>query len=909
MTPTPQPPRLARQLARWLLRGDTREVIAGDLDQEFTERIAEGGTIAAARRHYWRQSLASVGAVHREAWSRRFGSLDRLRPLQGLGLDLRAVLRILRRSPGYAAVAILSLAIGIGASTAVVSVVRQILLQRLPVDRPDELRLIYWSPQNAQLGFSNLNSSGFRDDAGVYYNSNYSWADYTAMRAAASDGTEICGFNSAGSLTVSIDGRPSVAANGLLVTGNFFSTVRPPLARGRGLAGADDTPASPLVAVIGYGLWTRLFGNDPSVINKTVRVNDVPVTIVGVTADGYRGLSPSGFSAETDITLALASQPLIVSRWSQPGRPLTSTPTLKWIRAMARVQAGRDAALTESLQTTLRRTFTDAGAQAAVAAKVTIGVFPGARGLDSLRTQLIQPLRILSMVVGIVLLIACLNVAGLMLARGVSQQRELVIRRALGAGRARIMRQLLLESLILSAAGGISGLLLALLAAPVLESLLTAGLGTQGVSVALDWPLLGTTAAIACTCGLLAGLLPSLRFSRHAGAFLHARAGTSAPKLRVGRALLVLQIAISLPLVVGAGLLLRTLHNFGRIELGFNPHDLVVFSLDPTLSGKRPDRPAVVFPELLDRIEAIPGVTSATLIENVLISGWESNSTAFVDGQKIDMYMNAVGPHYHETMQVPLLEGRAVGNSDVYGHTPAVVINQTAATKYFKGSAVGRHFTVGSQDVEVVGVAGDTKYDGMRNEVPATMLQSYLQRRMGGMHVVVRTAVPAATLQPAIQRAVAAIDPAMPITALTTQDDQIDESIGKERVFTRLLSVFGLFALLLASVGLHGVTSYSVARRTSEFGVRIALGAQRSQLLWIVLRQVIVLAIIGLAIGIPIAWLAGPAVQSLLFGLEPSDPATLAVASIVMAFVALAAGLRPARRAAKMEALQALRAE
>jgi len=905
------PPRLARALATWLLRGDAGEVIVGDLDQEFAEAIAAGTPARAARRHYWRQTLASIAAARRGARPIAVATTPAsFGPLRGLSLDLRSVIRTLRASPGYVFVAVLSLAIGIGANTAVFSMVRQLLLEPLPVDRPDELRLLYWTPNtNDPVKIRNLNSSGYRDAAGIFYRSNFSYAEYTAMRDAAIGSADLSGFNLAPNLTVSAGGRPPIVANGMLVSGGFFSTVRPPLALGRGLTASDDAPGAPAAVVIGYGLWTRLFGNDPNVLGRTIRLSDAPVTIVGVTGPAYRGLSQGGFIPETDVTIAIAQQPLVTPNWADPGESLFTASNLNWVRVIARVRPGTETPAIEVLQPSLRSALADGGLTAAQAAVASPRLLPGSRGLDSLRTSAILPLRVLSAVVAVVLLIACINIAGLMLARGVSRQRELAVRRALGAGRARIMRQLLLESVILSIAGGAAGLGLALVTAPVLQSMLASGLGTNGVGVALDWPLLAATGALACTAGVLAGLLPAIRFSRHGDTMLKERT-SAAPRLMVGRALLALQLAISLPLVVGAGLFLRTIQNLGTVDLGFNPRGLVLFTLDPTLSGRAPDRSAIVFPQLLERLEQIPGVTSASVAENALISGWESDSTVTVNGRSANMYLNGVGPHYLETMEVPLLSGRSIGPSDRFESSSVAVINQSAARRFFgSDSPIGQHFAVGRRDVEVIGVMGDSKYDDLRHDVPPTMLRSYLQRQMGTMHVIVRADVPVPTLRPSIERAVHDIDPSLPIGDFRTQTDQIDQTIGKERVFTRLLTVFGLFALLLACVGLHGVTSYSVARRTNEFGIRLALGAQRSQLLWLVLRQVVVLAVVGLAIGLPAAWLTGQTVRSLLFGLEPTDPSTILVSAAIMAAVAIAAGLWPARRAARMEALNALRTE
>jgi predicted permease len=907
------PPRLARSLALLLLRGDAREVIVGDLDQEFAEAISSGVRPARARRQYWRQTIASITAARRPAHSQR----ARVRPLhlvRGLSLDLTAVLRVLRRSPGYAAIAVLSLAIGIGANTTIFSVARQLLMMPLPVERPDELRIVYWTPRhNGALGINNIAGSGFAGESGLFYRSNFTYPQFTAMQHVVAGSANLAAYNFLRGLTASVNGRPPVATTGMLASGNFFETVRPPFALGRGLSAPDDTAGAPVVAVISHGLWTRLFDNDPGVLGKTVRVNNVPVEIVGVTAAGYRGLSLTGFTPATDVTVALAKQPVISPEWSGTTSLFTS-PRTYWVRLIARAPGATDAAIRDALQATFGSLLLDGGIKPEIAAKSSVGVFPGARGLDSLRRGALLPLRILAAVAGVVLFIACVNVAGLMLARGVSRQREMAVRRALGAGRGRIMRELLLESVLLSVAGGATGLVVALWMAPTLQTMVAAGLGATGVTVALDWPLLIAATAIACAAGILAGLLPALRFSRSAGALLGDRSGAAGtPRLRIGRVLLALQIGVSLPLVAGAGLFLRTLHNLGGVDLGFNPHEVVLFTIDPTMNGRKPEQRTAIYPRLLERLEAIPGVTSATLLENALISGSESNTSLIIGGREVEIYWNSIGPHYHETMGVPLVAGRSIRPSDTdRGAHGVAVLNQTAAQQIFGTRApIGArfHMPYGKRDVEVVGIAADSKYGGLRSDIEPTMLLSYLQMPVGSMTVAVRSPIPAAALRASIEAAVREVDPSVPIADYQTQLEQIDQTIGKELVFTRLLTLFGAVALLLACVGLHGVTSYSVARRTPEIGIRLALGAQRPRILWLVLRQVVVLAAAGLVIGLPIAWLTAPVTGAFLFGLNARDPLTILAAAALLVLVALVAGIRPARRAARLEALAALRSE
>jgi predicted permease len=910
MAASPTPPRLARRLALFSLKGDAREVLVGDLDQEFAEAIASGVRPAAARRLYWRQTIASIAAVRRDARRHRAPSAN---PLRGLSLDLTAVLRVLRRSPGYAAIAVISLAIGIGANTTVFSVAKQLLMMPLPVERPDELRLVYWTPRHVgPLEIGNIASSSFKDTSGVSYRSNFSYPQFTAMRDTVAGSADLAAYALVERVTASAEGRAPVAVAGMLASGNFFGTVRPPFAAGRGLSASDDRAGAPVVAVISHSLWTRLFDGDPQAVGRTLRVNNVIVEIVGITAAGYRGLSQTGFIPATDITIALAHQPVISPEWSGT-EPLFTAPKAYWIRVVGRMAGGTDSGVEEILQARLSGLLLDGGIKPEIAAKASIGIFPGARGLDSLRRAELVPLRILAAVAGIVLFIACLNVAGLMLARGVSRQRELAIRRALGAGRARIMRELLLESLLLGIAGGLTGLLVALWLRPALQSMLASGLGTSGVTVALDWPLLGATAAIACTAGIVAGLLPAIRFSRHGGAALKDRTGAAgAPKLMIGRALVALQIGISLPLVAGAGLFLRTLHNLASVDPGFNPRDLVLFTIDPTMNGRAPERRDSAYPQLLERLEAIPGVESATLLQSALLSGSSSYYGVTADGRNAVVYANTVGPRYLDTMGIRLDAGRQIEQSDATGTPGVAVINQTAARQLFPGRApIGARIYMKylDRDLEVIGVMADSKYDDLRSPVEPTMLLSYLQMPTGAMTVAVRSQASPAALSASIAAAVRAVDPTMPVTDYQTQMEQIDQTIAREHVFTRLLTVFGGFALLLACVGLHGVTSYSVARRTAEIGIRLALGAARSRVLWLVLRQVVVLAAAGLAIGLPIAWLTGPVTGAFLFGLDARDPVTIFAASVVMVAVAIVAGLRPAQRAARMEALAAMRSD
>ena len=902
----PAPPRLARWLAAVCLRGEAGEVIAGDLDEEFADTIAAGVPVARARRRYWRQTLASIAATARRA-KEPLDAAPRTMPWDGLALDLRSVLRTFRQSPGYVCVATVSLAVGIGANTAIVSVARQVLLARLAVERPDELRLPFWTiDDNAKINIQTIGSFGARDARGRVLRSNYTYTQYVAFRAAT--GNRVAGFNVLRQMTLGATGRPPLSGTGLMASGNFFDVLRPALALGRPLGDADDRPDAPLAAVIGDRLWSAYFDRRPDAIGKSISVNGVQATVVGVAGTSWRGLSPGGFSATPDIVVALRQQPVVSPEWSDEGGPLESSPRY-WIRTIARVPGGPAdpaAGLASQLTAVLNGT-TGIGRDAARSLEVV--AMPGDRGYDSLRPASMQPVRMLMGVAAIVLLIACINVAGLMLARGVARQKELAVRRALGAGRGRIVRVLLVESALLSLVGGAAGVWLAILASPALSTLVQSGLGATAFRFSLDLRLLAVSLAIAAGAGIFAGLLPAIRLSGGGGA-LKDRAGNTNPRLLVGRAILAVQIAVSLPLVAGAGLLIRTMVNLAHVDLGFDADHLVLFAVDPTRNGRSPERTAIVFPQLLERIEAIPGVIAATLIENPLISGFESDARITVGGRTATMYMNSVGPHYFAAMGARLLAGRAIDERDLPGRPIAVVINEAASRRFFPGDdPIGRRFRNGSRELEVVGVMADAKYDALRPAAPPTMLFSYRQRTMGEMHVVVRASRVAASLRADLEHAVTAVDPSLPIREYRTQREQIARSLGREHVFVRLLTLFGGFALLLACVGLHGVTSYSVTRRTGEIGIRLALGAQRGAVLWMILRQVVALAGIGLVLGVPLALLASPLLGAFLYEIGPRDAATIATAAVIMVAVAVLAGLLPARRAAAVDPIDALRAE
>jgi len=837
--------------------------------------------------------------------------------MSGLGQDLRYVFRVLRKSPGFTLVAVLSLAIGIGANTAMFGVVRTLLLTPLPVERPHELELVTWS-RDGENRFNSIGSTSYPDpETGAQLESNFTYPMYRALRDAAPTGVDLFAFAFVRGVSVAMGDQPALAAGGALVDGHYFSGLAAPMAIGRPILPDDDAPNAPLVAVLSHAFWMRAFGGDREIVGRTIRVNDVSAEVVGVSGEGFKGLSMGGFFPQTEITLPMSAVPVAYRRLSDVGFHFRSDDTF-WLRMMARVPSSIPApAVEQRLSATLRALpspLIESGGNLPRARLVD-----GSQGAQPVRAETARLLYFLLGVVGLVLLLACVNLAGLMLARGVSRQREMAVRRALGGGRARLMRQTLLEALTLSLIGTIVGLLLTALGKGLLRGLLSGSLGAGAfgdldMQVRFDPVVFGVAAALAAAAAIASGLLPALRLSGLNPIVWLRQQGSGAsatPRIRAGRLLVAVQIAVSVPLVVGAVLFLRTIENLGSVELGFDPKGIASFQVDPGYTHLPEAQYPRLYQELLARIQQVPGVRSVTLVENAPMSGIVSNSYIDVDGKRVVLYRNGIGPAFLETMGARLVEGRMPGLQDGPDTPPVAVVNQAAVQEVFGGaSPVGRMLRVGADDIHIVGVINDMPYRNRRDPVPSTLYRSALQHSAwGGYHVFVRSDVPVSRLEGALRAAVAEIDPNIPVPHIRAQTEIIAQAGAKERVFTQLLTIFGGFALLIASIGLHGVTSYAVTRRTSEIGVRVAVGATPRQILWMVLRQVVVLTGIGLVVGVPAAVAGAPLVGSLLYGVAATSPTSIAIAAIVMLAVALGAGLLPALRAARLDPLEALRSE
>ena len=834
--------------------------------------------------------------------------------------DVRYAIRTLVRSPGFTTVAILSLALGIGANTAIYSVIRTVLLDPLPIPAPNQLYAAGWNSRGAQTrGILQINSTGYRDETrGVNYSSNFSYALYRAFRQTG--GPAVFGFSyAANDLRVSFAGQPVVASS-LLVSGNFLTVLGVQPLLGRPITESDDRPDAPPVAMVTAGFWRRALGSDPSVVGRTIRLNDSTFTIVGITTPGFYGMSKGGpFFKPTDVLLPLAAEPLVYTR-STP-RALFDQDDRWWLQVMARVES--DAAATR-LEAGLNSAFRGTLASSTIpglrtASRGELRMLPAPRGIDSWSRGLRQPLLILGTVVGVVLLIASVNIGNLLLVRASARQKELSIRLALGASRWLLVRGILVEGLVLALAGGLLGVLFGIAGARALVATLIAGSTRTAFDMPIDRQLLAAAGIVSAIAALLFSAMPALRVARGriAPVLKQVATGANAPRFNAGRILMAAQVAISLPLLVGAALFLRTIQNLAEVNLGFNPARLVIFHVDPSLNGYDVNRIERLYAQLQQRLAAIPGVESATVTDIVLLSRLQNNWTFSVAGSEPkNVKFARVGPAYFETFGIPTVSGRTIGVQD-HSRAPRVAVVNEAAARTLFGSepAIGRTLFMQSDPpaaFEIVGIVKDSRYTSPRDPMPPTVYLPYAQTtlgRLGPMTVAVRSALSVPVVTEYIRTAMADVDHDVPITDLKTQTAQLEETLSTERTFMRLLLAFGAFALLLASIGLHGVTAYSVVRRTSEIGVRVALGARQIDVLGLILRQVIGITVVGVAIGVPAAIASAQLVRASLFGVEPADPVSVGGAALVMILVATAAGFFPARRAARLDPLVALRCE
>ncbi len=886
--------------------------IRSHLDEAIRDRIARGETPDEARADALREfgNVGLVKEVTREMWG--WASLERF------WQDLRFGLRMLRKHPGFTFAAVLLLALGIGVNTALFSVVDAVLLKRLPVNAPEQLVLL------------SRNSSGKTID-------NFSFGMYERLRDHDRTLTGLLAYYPL-RLTASIAGQPEPALNGQLVTGNYYAVLGVNAARGRTLTPEDDrTPGAHPVCVISDGYWHRRFGRDPKVIGQNISLSNQPFTVIGVTPPEFFGTE---VGAAMDITVPLTMQEQVIPgirSFMRGGTRFRLLGRLQTGATMAQAQASLGLLYQQYMADELQRISTSnkgKGPDPKMLAE-RLQVASGSQGLSALRRQFSQSLFVLMGVVALVLLIACANVAGLMLARAVSRRQEMAVRLALGAARWRLMRQLLTESLLLAGLGGLFGWLSAWWGTRLLLPWLSQGEIPLRLNLTPDLRLLVFTAVAALLTGVWFGFAPAwlaTRVELHTALKQDVQAaGKHGGRLGFGQVFVVAQVALSLLLLVGAGLFVRSLQKLQQVDTGFARENVVVLKLEPVGSdGKWNVLPQLtsLYDELLRRTQAFPDVLAASLIgyspmsrREWLTMGETPDTMATISlpeytpssDEEMDVHFMQVYPNSFAALGVPLLAGRDFTPQDNDKQAPPVaIINESLARRFFGNqSPIGRRFSNRLGAVEIIGVVKDVKYRSLREQERPMYYRPFQQpgTSRGQMTLVVRTTGDPLSLAAALQREARALDPAMPLFTAETLAAQLDASLAQERLVAALSSVFSLLALLLACIGLYGVLAYDVARRTHEIGIRMALGASSGRIVQLVLRETLWLMSIGVVIGLGTALAATRWVKSLLFGLEPHDPLTMGLAVLTLLVVAAVAGYLPARRAAKVDPLVALRHE
>jgi predicted permease len=896
-----------RSLFRWAQADqELDDELRDHLERRTEEYVAKGVAPEEARR------LARLDLGGIEQTKEKCRDARRVNWIQDLVQDLRHGLRVLHKSPGFTAVAILTLALGIGANTAVFSAVDALLLRKLPVKNPEELVVFDWlrTPGSMVAGYSGYGRQGPVPGLGI--RSSFSALTVERFREHSATLADVFAFSPTGPLNIDGQGDP---ASGLFVTGRYFAGLGVQASAGRILSESDDRPQAEPVAVISHRYWQRRFASDPSVVGTTIKVNRLPVVIAGITPEGFDG---PRMGESRDITLPLS----LAARLSPTGseRPVS----VWWLQMMGRLKPGvsREQALAE-IQAPFAETVRESWAarppdtpNPTRSELPRLRVRPGAQGPDD--PPLLDARDHLSAVfavVAVVLLIGCVNLATLLLVRGAARRQEVMLRVTLGAGRWRVVRQLMTETLLLAVFGGIGGAILARWGKDFMTWL--PARDTPIVDARIDPQVLAFTAVLSVITALLFGIGPALRATRPD---LGLSLKTSAPTggiTRATKALLTAQVAISVVLLVGAGLLVRTLYNLSKVDVGFNADNVLVFRIDPALRSDSSSRIFAVYDQVIRAIEAVPGVQSCTMSAVPLIarSEWEETVQADGTGLPKNAFIQIVRWNFLKTMGIPLVAGRDLVATDTEGRPRVAVINETMARQVFgQRTPVGRHFQfVNSADrnvpIQVIGVARDSKYASLEQPVPPTLFMPHAQVPPSGMTVEVRTTPNPMTVASPIRQAVRETDPTISLVEMKTQRQQIAQTIGKPHAFAALTTVSGMIGLLLACIGLYGVVSYETIRRTREIGIRMALGARRSDVLRLVMRQTIVVVTIGAGIGIGFALVASRLIRGLLFGVGPSDPFAIGSAVAVLLVVALAASYLPARRAMRVDPMVALRYE
>ena len=892
-----------------------RELVAGGADADVAAQLALAefrstelaGDLVPLRQAHWTDSEPSTAG--------------RVLSLQGLRADVRQAVRVLRAAPGFTIVSVLSLALGIGANTAIFTLVDQVLLRPLPVERPHELALVRID------GMFNGTTAG--DGNEISYPMYVDLRDHNEVflgMFAQFERSMHIGFT-----------QKTERANGELVSGTYFDVLGIRPARGRLFMPQDDrVPNGHPVAVLSYQYWTSRFAKNEAIVGQPITINSHPYTVIGVAEERFAGMN---VGRATQVFV-----PMMMQQHVLPGWHFLDDRRSRFAHVYGRVRAGVSLAQAQaSLQPFFRAIRERELAEPYFGGvpdyikqeflKATLQLIPGFQGISKLRGTLVRPLWVLTVIVAGLLLIGCANVAALLVARGMARQRDIAIRIALGASPFRIVRQLLVESLLLALVGATVGILLAYWGSALLLKLLVDPETSANIAASPDTRTLAFNFGIALLTALLFGLVPAWQATRSALAHALKNRGSSVMPghqavLRKG--IVVGQVALSLFLLVGAGLFVRSLTNLLAINPGFTPTNLVSFSIDAALNGYTGTRARQFHRTVVERMSALPGVSAAALATQPLLQGFSWQSTMTVEGyvarqdEEVVAHINAVTPDYFKTMQIPLLSGRGFTLRDSrlepvkWNESPfrVALANRRFVELYFPDTnPIGRHVGIGGRrntplTIEIVGVVGNAKYKGMRDPVEPQLFLSFFEHPgPDGATAYVRTTYSPDITFAALRRTVQGIDRELPLFRMRTMEEQVERSLANERLMAKLSVTFGLFATLLAVVGLYGLISNAVIQRRREIVIRMALGAVSAQVTWLFLREALRLVVLGCAFALPLLWTLGGYVRSQLYGIEPLDWTTLAAAMVALIAAAATGSLLPALRGARIQPLTVLREE
>jgi len=892
---------------------DLDDEIAHDLALDAEERIRSGATRQeaeqASRRDFGNVLLLKEGI--RETWGWTW--------LQRLAQDLRYGWRTLRKNPLFATMAVLSLALGIGANTAIFSFMDAILMRALPVWRPGDLVILNWRAKGAPGVVHGLSGSWYDDPHTGWSSGDYPFPAYDLLRTNNNVLSNMFGFADAGRLNLTVQGQADLI-DGQLVSGNFFSSLGVRPAAGRLISDDDDRAGATPTVVISYNYWRRRFAKSADAVGQSIFLNRMPFRIAGVCPPEFFGVDPAG---APELFIPLHAAPLFTEDPQDDAKRRFLDKNFYWLEIMGRLRPGTS--ISEA-QTVLAARFqryvnSTASTEEEKVDLPALVLAAGGSGIDSLRREYSKPLYLLMAMVGLILAIACANIANLLLARAAARQREIAVRLSLGAARLRVIRQLLTESLLLAFLGGMLGVWVAELGIRFLTWLLANGRDSFTLHASLSGQVLAFTFALALITGILFGLVPAIQATRVdiTPALKQIRASASRSRLRLNKMLAIYQVAISLLLTIAAILFVRTLSSLHSVELGFDDENVLLFRLNARQAGYSDAALDRFYTDLWARFRTIPGVLDLSLSDFALVSGATGQTGVAIPGRQVPHGREStsvlkIGPAFFSTMRIPILLGRELQERDMTRSFKVAVVNEVFAKKYFPNqNPTGRHFDLGgdggkSDEFEIIGVAKAARYNSLKQAIPPVVYIPFSQR-VDGMSFELRTHSDPLGLVATVRQIVRQVDPHLPVTDVNTQSRQIDQTINTERIFAQLCSCFATLALLMSCIGLYGMMAYTVERRTGEIGIRMALGADRRRIISMVLREMILIGATGLTIGLAAAWGTTRYLESFLFGLKPKDPLAILLATGILVVALVVACYHPALRASRIDPLTALRHE